>query len=163
STWTTQWGPITSVRPLRALRSGDQGRVQCDSHGTFDTRRTVRTRRSRSIKRTQGPAADRAASQQGGCRTKHAQQSTKGKSPDSHREESSRQQVDKDRCTAEQRDELAPSYVEHGASPPLRALGASNDHQPATAPSPADRNYVEGGGANGAPGARGSSCRLVGR
>src|SRR5215467_5984969 len=30
------------------------------------------------------------------------------------------------------------------------------------APSPAGRNYVEGGGANGAPGARGSSCRLVG-
>jgi hypothetical protein len=35
---------------------------------------------------------------------------------------------------AEQRDELAPSYVEHGASPPLRALGASNDHQPADGP-----------------------------
>jgi hypothetical protein len=33
----------------------------------------------------------------------------------------------------EERDELAPSYVEHGASPPLRALDASNDHQPATA------------------------------
>jgi hypothetical protein len=29
---------------------------------------------------------------------------------------SSRQQVDKDRRTAEQRDELAPSYFEHGAS-----------------------------------------------
>jgi hypothetical protein len=32
---------------------------------------------------------------------------------------------------AEQGDELAPSYVEHGASSPLRAGGASNDHQPA--------------------------------
>jgi 6-phosphogluconate dehydrogenase (decarboxylating) len=32
-----------------------------------------------------------------------------------------------------------------------------------TAPSPADRNYVESGGANGAPGVRRSSCRLVGR
>jgi hypothetical protein len=31
------------------------------------------------------------------------------------------------RCAAEERDELAPSYVEHGASPPLRAGGASND------------------------------------
>src|SRR5215468_3627168 len=37
--------------------------------------------------------------------------------------------------TAEQRDELAP-YVEHGASPPLRAFGASNDHQPANGPQP---------------------------
>src|SRR5262249_12402443 len=54
----------------------------------------------------------------------------------SHREESSRQQVDKDRRTAEQRDELAPSFVEHGASPPLRALGAGNDHQPANGPQP---------------------------
>jgi hypothetical protein len=35
------------------------------------------------------------------------------------------------RRAAEQSDELAPSYVEHGASPPLRGLGASNDHQPA--------------------------------
>jgi hypothetical protein len=37
-----------SVVPLRnfeALKSGNQGRVQCDSHGTFDTRGTVRTRR----------------------------------------------------------------------------------------------------------------------
>jgi hypothetical protein len=105
-----------SVRLLRALKTGDQGRVQCDSHGTFDTRGTVRTRRSRSIKPTQGPAADRAASHH------------------SHREESSRRQVDKDRRTAEQRDELAPSYVEHGASPPIRALGTSNDHQPADGP-----------------------------
>src|SRR5262249_14840615 len=115
STWTTQWGPITSVRLLRALKSGHQGRVQCDSHGTFDTRRTVRTRRSRSIKRTQGPAADRAASQQGVCRTTHAQQSTRGICPYSHREESSRQQVDKDRRTAEQRDELANDshYLRH--------------------------------------------------
>jgi hypothetical protein len=63
-----------SVRLLRSLKSGDQGHVQCDSHGTFDTRGTVRTRRSRSIKRTQGPAADRAASQQGVRRTTHAQQ-----------------------------------------------------------------------------------------
>jgi hypothetical protein len=106
-----------SVRLLRALKSGDQGRVQCDSHGTFDTRGTVRTRRSRSIKRTQGPAADRAASQQGVRRTTHAQQSTRGICPHSHREESSRQQVDKDRRTAEQRDELAPSYVERGLLP----------------------------------------------
>src|SRR5262249_40123410 len=44
--------------------------------------------------------------------------------------------VDKDRRTAEQRDELAPSYVEHGASPPLRALGAGNDYQPANGPQP---------------------------
>ena len=35
-----------------------------------------------------------------------------------HTLKSSRQQVDKDRRTAEQRDELAPSYVERGASPP---------------------------------------------
>jgi hypothetical protein len=35
---------------------------------------------------------------------------------------------------AEQRDEIAPSYVEHRASPPLRALGASNDHQLAGGP-----------------------------
>jgi len=94
------------------LKSGDQGRVQCDSHGTFDTLGTVRTRRSRSITRTQGPAADRAASQQGVRRTTHAQRSTRGICPHSHRKESSRQQVDKDRRTAEQRDELAPSYVE---------------------------------------------------
>src|SRR5215471_5659119 len=33
-----------SVRLLPALKSGDQGRVQCDSHGTFDTGGTVRTR-----------------------------------------------------------------------------------------------------------------------
>jgi uncharacterized protein len=33
---------------------------------------------------------------------------------------------------------------------------------PPMAPAPAGRNYVEGGGANGAPGARGSSGRLVG-
>src|SRR5262245_24066172 len=115
-----------SVRLLPALKPGDQGRVQCDSHGTFDTRGPVRTRRSRSIKRTQGPAADRTVSQQGVRRTTHAQQSTRGICPHSHREESSRQQVDKDRRTAEQREELAP-YVEHGASPPLRAFGASND------------------------------------
>src|SRR5262245_478762 len=125
-----------SVRLLRALKSGDQGRVQCYSNGTFDTRGTVRTRRSRSIKRTQGPAADRAASQQGVRRTTHAQQSTRGICPHSHREESSRQQVGKDRRIAEQRDELAPSYVEYGASPPLRALGASNDHQLAGGPQP---------------------------
>jgi hypothetical protein len=31
-----------------------------------------------------------------------------------------RQQVDKDRRTAKQRDELAPFYVEHGASSPIR-------------------------------------------
>src|SRR5262249_34543848 len=35
-----------------------------------------------------------------------------------------------------QRDELAPSFVEHGASPPLPALGAGNDHQPANGPQP---------------------------
>src|SRR6266446_2733508 len=95
------------VRLLLALESGDQGRVQCDSHGTFDTRGTVRTRRSRSTKRIQGPAADRAARQQGVRRTTHAQQSTRGICPHSYREESSRQQVDKDRRTAERRDELA--------------------------------------------------------
>src|SRR5262249_24106974 len=66
-----------SVRLLPALKPGDQGRVQCDSHGTFDTRGPVRTRRSRSIKRTQGPAADRTVSQQGIRRTTHAQQSTR--------------------------------------------------------------------------------------
>src|SRR5215831_5135576 len=49
-----------------------------------------------------------------------------------------------------------------GLLPPLRALGAAMTISPSTAPSPAGRNYVEGGGANGAPGARGSSCRLVG-
>src|SRR6266508_1657155 len=62
----------------------------------FDTRGTVRTRRSRSIKPAQGPAADRAAGQQGICRTTRAQQSTRGICPHSHWEESSRQQVDKD-------------------------------------------------------------------
>src|SRR5262249_12877844 len=40
-------------------------RHHISTEGMPDTRRTVRTRRSRSIKRTQGPAADRAASQQG--------------------------------------------------------------------------------------------------
>jgi hypothetical protein len=59
---------------------------------------------SRSIKPAQGPAADRAAGQQGIRRTTHAQRSTKGICPHSHWEESSRQQVDKDRCTAEQRE-----------------------------------------------------------
>jgi hypothetical protein len=80
--------------PFDALKSGGLGRVQCDSHGTFDTRGTVRARGSRSIKPAQGPAADRAAGQQGVCRTTHAQQSTRGICPHSHWEESSRQQVD---------------------------------------------------------------------
>src|SRR5262245_53420052 len=83
-----------SARLLRALKSGGQGRVQCDSHGTFDTRGTVRTRRSRSIKRAQGPAADRAAGQQGIHRTTQAQKSTRGICPHSDWEESSRQQLD---------------------------------------------------------------------
>src|SRR5258708_37372972 len=86
------------VRLLLALESGDQGRVQCDSHGTFDARGTVRTRRSRSIKQAQGSAADRAAGQERIRRTTHPQPSTKGKSPHSHWEERSRQQVDKDLC-----------------------------------------------------------------
>jgi hypothetical protein len=34
------------------------------------------------------------------------------------------------RRAAEQRDELAPSHVEHGASSPLWALGLSTDGQP---------------------------------
>src|SRR5262249_36260535 len=110
-----------SVRLLRALKSGDQGRVQCYSHGTFDTRGTVRTRRSWSSALIHGPPALRAASQQGARRTTHAKQSTRAKCHQTHREESSRQQEENDRRTAEQRDELAPSYVEHGASPPLRA------------------------------------------
>jgi hypothetical protein len=70
--WHVGWNKIpsgvsreASVRLLRALKSGYQGCVQCDSHGTFGTRGTVRTRRSGSIKRTQGPAADRAASHKG--------------------------------------------------------------------------------------------------
>src|SRR5206468_3510281 len=85
------------ARPTSSTRSrGGQGRVQCDSYGTFDTRGTVRTRRSRSIKPAQRPAADRAAGQQGIRRTTHAQQSTRGICPHSHWEESSRQQVDKD-------------------------------------------------------------------
>jgi len=35
---------------------------------------------------------------------------------------------------AEQRDELASSCVEHGASSPLWTGGISNDHQPANGP-----------------------------
>ncbi len=39
------------------------------------------------------------------------------------------------RCrAAEQRDEFAASYVEHGASPPLWARGAGDDHKPADGP-----------------------------
>jgi hypothetical protein len=44
----------SSERPVRELR-GRQGRVQCDSHGTFDTRGTVRTRRSQSIRKDRRP------------------------------------------------------------------------------------------------------------
>src|SRR5262249_42656089 len=113
------------------------------------TRGTVRTRRSRSIKRTQGPAANRAASQQGVRRTTHAQQSTRGICPHSHREESSRQQVDKDRRT--------PSNVMNSRGPmsSTKLLPEFEPSAPAmtisrpTAPSPAGRNYAEGGGANG--------------
>jgi hypothetical protein len=38
------------------------------------------------------------------------------------------------RRTTEDRDELAPSYVEHGASSPLWTGGTSNDHQSAHGP-----------------------------
>ena len=138
------------VRLFRALESGDQGRVQCDSHGTFDTRGTVRTRRSRSIKRIQGPAADRAASQQGLRRTTNAQQSTRGICPHSHREESSRQQVDKDRRTAEHVMN-SRRLSSTGLLPQLGPLARAMTISWSTAPSPAGRNYIEGGGGERGP------------
>ena len=77
-----------------------------------------------------------------------------------HTLKSSRQQVDKDRRTAEQRDELAPSYVEHGASPPLRALGAGNDYQPANGPQPCRQEITSKAAVRtGAPGAETGAFR----
>jgi len=54
-------------------------------------------------------------------------------------------------CDSREAREKTRDIWEHGASFPIPALDASNNHQPADGPSPGGRNYVEGGGANGTP------------
>jgi hypothetical protein len=62
-------------------------------------------------------------------------------------------------CDSREAREKTRDIWEHGASFPIPALEASNNHQPADGPSPAGRNYVEGGGANGTP--RFTTCLLT--